>query len=120
LPKREVGLNLIVDARKLKDEVETLTEFLNLKFNVKVNSGGKLIVEDKKLKSRDVKAQVKHFLHKKGYSNQYRVLIEEEKQAKIIKIEKKEKKIRKKRKKKGTPPSVVYTMPYFYPNHPRF
>ena len=110
---------MIVDVEDLKHETNSLKEFLKLKLGVEVQGkSGKLLVEDKKqLKPREVKFQIKRFLRRENYSEKYRVIVKPDKQIKITKVKQEEK---SRKEKGGIPPSAPYTMPYFYPDHPRF
>ena len=100
------------DLKKVGNEI---AESLRQRLKTDVSQKGKtLVVADtesgSKLGVKDVKLQVKHVLHQLGFSEEYRVLIEEHK-VRIVKVEEKTRYAEEKRKV----PPPKQSLPYFFP-----
>jgi hypothetical protein len=102
---------------ELKDELNSLSSFLEPKIQVPITIKGKVLIIDSReetFSTRNVKTYVKRFLYHRGLSENYRVTEEHD----VIRITKRKLRSIKKAKKEGTKPSVYDTLPYFFPVHP--
>jgi len=96
---------LRVDLGELKDEKESLSNFLQSKLKVNVtSSGNKVLVDSENLSPTELKRLVNKFVYRRNLMNKYWVALESD-VVKINKFKRSEK--QKKRKKKGTPPLTV-------------
>ncbi len=91
---------LKVDLGELKDERESLSNFLRLKLKVDVTtSGNKVLVDSENLSSKELERLVDRFVYHRNLMNKYWVALE----SGVVKINKvKRSKKNEKRKKKGT------------------
>lgn len=96
---------LKVDLGEMKDEKETLSDFLHVKLKVAVtSSGNKVLVDSENLPPEELKRLVNKFVYHRNLSNKYWVALE----SNVVKINKfKRSEKNEKRKKKGTPPSTI-------------
>ena len=96
---------LRVDLGELKDERETLSDFLHTRLKVDVTSNGnKVLVDSENLPPEELKRMVNKFVYHRNLMNKYWVALE----SNIVKINKfKRSEEQEKRKKKGTPPSTI-------------
>lgn len=104
---------ITVDASALKEEVNTLTEFLQSKLQTSITMKGKtLLIDDSSapIKTKDVKMHLNRFIHKRGFSKEYRVTVNRS----LIIIVKHHKKPTTHRDK-SVPPHPADTMPWFFP-----
>jgi hypothetical protein len=101
LPKRR----LKVDLGELKDERESLSDFLRVTLKVEVTSdGNNVLVDSEKLSSEKLKILVNKFVYRRHLNNRYWIALE----GSVIKINKfKDEKKSKKQKKEGIPPSTI-------------
>ena len=96
---------LTVDLGELKDERESLSNFLRSKLKVDVTSrGNKVSVDSENLSSKELKRLVSKFVYRRNLMNKYWVVLKSG-GVKINKFKRAEK--HEKRKKKETPPSTV-------------
>jgi len=96
---------LTVDLGELKDERESLSNFLCSKLKVDVTpSGNKVLVDSENLSSKELKRLVSKFVYRRNLMNKYWVELKSG-GVKINKFKRAEK--HEKRKEKGTPPSTV-------------
>ena len=96
---------LTVDLGELKDEIESLSNFLRSKLKVDVTpSGNKVSVDSENLSSKELKRLVSKFVYRRNLMNKYWVELKSG-GVKINKFKRSEK--HEKRKEKGTPPSTV-------------
>ncbi len=96
---------LTVDLGELKDEIESLSNFLRSKLKVDVTStGNRVLVDSENLSSKELKRLVTKFLYRRNLMNKYWVELKSG-GVKVNKFKRSEK--HEKRKKKGTPPSTV-------------
>ena len=108
---------ITVDASELKEEIDSLSNFLKLRTDMSIDcKGGKLVLQsgNRMVCGRDVKTYVKRFLHKRGLSEFYRATEEKD----TIRITRKKHERRRLSDRKGINPSSYQTVPYFFPNHP--
>ena len=94
-----------MDLGELKDEIESLSNFLRSKLKVDVtSSGNKVLVDSENLSSKELKRLVNKFVYRRNLMNKYWVELKSG-GVKVNKFKRSEK--QKKREKKGTPPSTV-------------
>lgn len=96
---------LKVDLGELKDERESLSNFLRSKLKVGVNSSGnKVFVDSKNLSSKELKRFVNKFVYHRNLNTKYWVALEGD----VVKINKfKHSEKRGKQKGRGTLPSII-------------
>lgn len=109
---------ITIDLSHIKNEKDTLSDFLRSKIWVVITVNGDSLTLDTGKEEppvRSVKKLLKKFLRQRGLEDRYGVI---EKKETYIMIEKNvEQKHREKQntRKKGAPPSVYDTLPYFFP-----
>ena len=96
---------LKVDLSELKDEKESLSDFLRVTLTAEVTSDGdNVFVDSQKLSSEKLERLVNKFVYRQHLNNRYWVTLE----GSVIKINKfKDEKKKEKRKKEGIPPSMI-------------
>jgi len=96
---------LKVDLGELKNEKESLSNFLRSKLKADVtSSGNRVILDSEELSSKELERIVNKFVYHRNLMNKYWVALE----GGVVKINKlKHTEKREKQKKKGTPPSTV-------------
>jgi len=96
---------LKVDLRELKDERESLSDFLRVTLKVEVSSdGNNVYVDFEKLSSEKLKRLVNKFVYRRHLNNKYWVALERS----VIRIKQFEGEKKSKKQKKGaTPPSTI-------------
>jgi hypothetical protein len=96
---------LKVDLGELKDERESLSDFLRITLKVEVTSdGNNVFVDSEKLSSEKLKRLVNKFVYRRHLNNKYWIALE----GSVIKINKfKGEKKSEKQKKEVTPPSTI-------------
>jgi len=94
-----------VDLRELKDERESLSDFLRVTLKVEVSSdGNNVYVDFEKLSSEKLKRLVNKFVYRRHLNNKYWVALERS----VIRIKQFEGEKKSKKQKKGaTPPSTI-------------
>ena len=94
-----------MDLGELKDESETLSDFLRARLKADVtSSGNKVLVDSENLTPGELKRLVNKFVYHRNLMNKYWVAVE----SNVVKINKfKRSEKHEKRKAKATPPSTI-------------
>ncbi len=88
----------------MKDEKETLSDFLRVKLKVDVTSrGNKVLVDSEDLPPEELKRLVNKFVYHRNLNNKYWVALE----SNVVKINKFRRSKKNEKRKKGTTPSTI-------------